>query len=166
MPKQYDITIPKKTIDDLVHIEKEMSKILKDEEDLCNTIIENIICFDTSNNLSRRGLENLILKKYPDLYSNHLLSDKRKLFSLMLDLEEIVLGKNELSREFFKKNTIISPPPKNWAKFWANYQEQFQKALDVELTKIFFTGDIAEDNNINTSQIIGNVSQEFNNMEL
>ena len=45
MPKEYDITIPQEIIDDLVRIEKEMSKILEDDDELFDSIMGRLLMY-------------------------------------------------------------------------------------------------------------------------
>ena len=156
MSKQYDITIPKKIIDDLVHIENEMSKILKDDNELLCEIVEKLLLFDKPDHndviVCEEEINQCVWKKYPDLYSNTNHQDKSKILDHIFDITMILKG--EYEEKIYNKIEQMS-----YEKRLASIKD-YRKIIENEIIKIFYPGDfVIEENYEKESTLIGDVSE-------
>lgn len=151
--------------------EKNLSVILADDEKLYRTIVEGCLLvgkIHPSNDciVCEDNIKKLVWDKYPDLYTNVELAEKREVFNIIYHLISLIKGHHILVKIGLKKFF-----DQDYKVFYSDIYPKYREVIEEQIIKTFYPGEIESNDKIqdkkeSPADIIGEIIEQTDGIEL
>ena len=142
-------------------LQRQIMSLTNYDEDLVSRIVEYTLLLGKGKGIYMETIYNLIMAKYPDYKYHQEFEEKGDLKMCVYQLAKIVTMRHEAVVEVSKKDLLTKS---------RSYYIQLREAIEEEIIKIFYPGDIINDSEmmeiIPEPAIIGDLTEYIDSIEL